>query len=223
MNVVAFDTAGPVIGAAWWCNGEARVRVERVARGAEARLVPWARELAAEAGFTLSAVDGVVASHGPGTFTGVRVGLATAVGLAMGLDRPLWTGGSLDSRAHAAAAHGEAGEPLAVWLDARKCRVYAATYQEGARVYGPADVDPAVALSWTREGAPFLASGEGALVYAEAIVAHGGRVAPDADDPAVAALAALGARALARGEAVDPLAVRPDYLRDADAKRPGEV
>ncbi len=223
MNVVAFDTAGPVIGAAWWCNGEARVRTERVSRGAEARLLPWARELAAEAGFTLASLDGVVACHGPGTFTGVRVGLATAVGLAMGLGRPLWTGGSLDSRAAAAAVHALPDEPVTAWLDARKGRVYAATWQGPHRVHGPADVDPEVALGWLPVGRGFLATGEGALVFAAAIRARGGRLAPDAEDPAVVALAGLGAEHLSRGESGDPVAVRPDYLRDADAKRPGEV
>lgn len=213
MTVLAFDTAGPVIGVGLWTGDRALVRTERVRRGAEARLVPWAQELCAEAGLALDQVTGIGVAHGPGAFTGVRVGIATAVGLSMGLGCPLWTGSSLESRA---LRLGGEGRVLAL-LDARKSRVYAALYDGTALVEGPADIDPEAAARW---GAGAVATGEGALVYQEKVVAAGGRVAADADDPAVGVLARLAAAGLAAGEGIDPASVEPLYLRDADAKKP---
>ena len=58
MNVLAVDTVGPVIGVALLIDGEVRERVERIQRGAEARLTPWIAELCAEAGIALTDVEG---------------------------------------------------------------------------------------------------------------------------------------------------------------------
>jgi tRNA threonylcarbamoyladenosine biosynthesis protein TsaB len=215
MNVVAFDTAGPVIGVALCTPAGVSSRRERVARGAESRLVPWAVELCEEVGLDLRALGGVAVTDGPGAFTGLRVGLATASGLAMALSVPLWTAMSLRPRAE--LARGDS--PVLAMLDARKSRVYAALYSaSGALVAGPADVDPAVALGWTGPG--FVATGEGALVYADAVQAVGGRVAEGADSPCVEQLAVLAAAGLARGEGAPPWELRPRYLREPDARPP---
>ncbi len=204
MKLVAIDTSGPVIGVALWCDGDVRVRTERVARGAEARLVPWIQELCAEMGVALPALDGLAVGVGPGAFTGVRVGMATAAGLAMSLDRPLWGCDSLSPRG------ARVGPRSLVLLDARKGRVYAAAF-DGTMTHPPADVTADVAVRWL--AAPFLATGEGALVYADIVRAAGGTLADDADDPAVDALARLGAAALGRGQGKPPNEVVPTYIR----------
>ena len=149
---------------------------------------------------------------GPGAFTGLRVGLATACGLAQGLGVPVASLSSLRSRAW--PHRGEL--PVLAALDARKGRVYAALFDQDGRVRGgPGDVAPAVAVAWA--GGPFRATGEGCLVYRAAVEAAGGAVVAEADDPCLPALAHLGALALARGEGRDPVQVRPRYLREADA------
>jgi tRNA threonylcarbamoyladenosine biosynthesis protein TsaB len=213
VNVVAVDTCGPVIGVALWAGGEVRVRTERVNRGSETRLVPWVQQLLAEAGLGLAQLDGVAATVGPGAFTGLRVGLATATGLSMAIGRPFWGTDSLEPRARRVG-----GEVLAM-LDARKARVYASWYAPD-RVSGPADVAPEVAIGWTRGSGPWKATGEGALVYADQVRAAGGTIAEEADDPAVGVLATLAAAALARGEGIDPVLATPLYLREADAVPP---
>lgn len=216
MRLLAIDTAGPVVGVALWVDGSVLQRTERIARGAETRLVPWCMELCAEAGLTLSALDGIAAAAGPGAFTGLRVGLATAGGLGLALDRPVWLGDALLSRAlrvHAPPT------PLLSWLDARKQRVYALALGAAGEVTSPAaDVPPEAALDGV-SGA-FRATGEGALVYASLIEAAGGVVVCGADDPSVGTLAAMGVRGLDAGEGQAATALAPRYLRAPDAKVP---
>jgi tRNA threonylcarbamoyladenosine biosynthesis protein TsaB len=213
-HVLAIDTAGPVIGVALRHGAEVRVRQERVERGAEARLVPWALELCAEAGVSLDRLDGLAVSVGPGAFTGIRVGLSTAIGLALASDRPLWPCMSLTTRAARASTTGR----VLAMLDARKSRVYAAWYEAGVLQGAPTDVEPEWAC--TRFAGPFLATGEGARVYAAAVEAAGGTLCSDAEDPGVDQLAILGASALERGEGVDAVHVRPLYVREPDATPP---
>ena len=210
-RVLAFDTAAPVIGVALIAGDEVLARSERVVRGSERRLLPMARELLDEAGLSAAQLDGIAVVSGPGAFTGLRVGLATAAGLAQALGRPLWPAPSLLPRALRAGVGGE----LLVMLDARKQRVYAARWLDELQQEAPADVAPEVAMSWVR--APFRVMGEGALVYAEQIEAAGGQVVDRAEDPGVEELARLGAAALERGEGIDPVEVRPTYLRAPDA------
>ncbi|NCG19880.1 MAG: tRNA (adenosine(37)-N6)-threonylcarbamoyltransferase complex dimerization subunit type 1 TsaB [Rhodobacterales bacterium] len=214
MRVISVDTAGPIVGVGLWCNETATVRYERIKRGAEARLVPWALELCADAGIAMSDLNGVAVARGPGAFTGIRVGMATALGLAAGLRIEVAALSSLRSR----ALRLQHVLPVLSMLDARKGRVYASLFLDGVRVHDAADVDPGVALSWP-EG-PFVATGEGAVVYADAVVAAGGTLAEDAENPAVGVLAQLGAQAFRAGEGLSPRNVQPVYLREPDAKPP---
>lgn len=217
MNVVAIDTCGPVIGVALLAGSEVRSRTERVNRGSETRLLPWMEQLLAEAGLGLAQIDGIAATVGPGAFTGLRVGLATATGLAMATGRPFWGTDSLEPRAR------RVGGRVLAMLDARKARVYASWYAP-EHLSGPADVAPEVAIGWTRgagvPAGPWVATGEGALVYADAVRSAGGTIAEEADDPAVGVLASLAAAALARGEGIDAVLATPLYLREADAVPP---
>jgi tRNA threonylcarbamoyladenosine biosynthesis protein TsaB len=211
--IVAFDTCGPVIGVAATDGVRTARRVGRIARGAERLLVPWALEVVAELGGELGSLRAVAAADGPGAFTGVRVGLATASGLGVALGVPLWTCDALRPRALAAGD----GEVL-VALDARKSRIYAAVWRGGSEAWAPADVAPAVALAEVSPG--FVATGEGALLHAAAVAERGGRVSAEADDPATERLAQLAWAGIEAGEGGDPTLVRPRYLRDADVQPP---
>jgi tRNA threonylcarbamoyladenosine biosynthesis protein TsaB len=207
--IVAIDTAGPVIGVASRDARAGAVRVGRITRGAETLLVPWLEEAVHEIGRSLAEVRGVAVTTGPGAFTGIRVGLATAGGLALALGVPVYPCSSLATRG------GRVGTDRLVlaWLDARKSRVYVARYRSGAEVCAMADVAPEAALLDLEPG--FVATGEGAIVYRELIEAAGGSLAEEADHPAVDVLADL---ALAgRLAAIDPAELTPTYLREPDA------
>lgn len=190
-SVVAIDTAGPVIGVAVTRGDVTGVRKSRIDRGAEQVIVPWIEELCREVGIEVAELNGVAVAVGPGRFTGIRVGIATASGLAQALGLKVWPGPSLEHR----ALRVDAPRVLAL-LDARKGRVYAAAYEDGALVRGPADVPPDEAIGWMRP--PFVAT--------------------DPDDPAVEVLARLAVEGLGRGGGVAATEVVPVYLREADVR-----
>lgn len=213
MNVLAIDTAGPVIGVALIANGALTLRTERVRRGSETRIATWAQELCRAADLAVADLDGVAVSRGPGAFTGLRVGLSTALGIAHGAGCPVIAESSLRSRARRVGQD----RVLSV-LDARKSRVYAMWTEDGGKTVasGPADVSIEEALAWT--SGTFVATGEGALAYQEALTAAGVTIAPDSDSPAVDTLAWSAVESLARGEGVRPADVVPVYLRRPDAR-----
>lgn len=208
-TVVGLDTAGPRIGVALYHRGDVFERVADGGRGTERQLVGLVAELAGEVGVVRSAIDAVVVSVGPGAFTGLRVGIATAGGLAQALDRPVVPIGSLEPRAHQAGL----GGPLLVMLDARKQRVYAAAWHDTSQVRPPADVAPDVALSWMASA--FRATGAGARAYEAAVGVAAGTIVADPTHPGVGHLARLGAERISDG--IEPTALAPRYLREPDA------
>jgi tRNA threonylcarbamoyl adenosine modification protein YeaZ len=152
----------------------------------------------------------VVAGLGPGPFTGLRVGLATAAALGHALTIPTYGVCSLD-----AIAYGQEGTVL-VATDARRREVYWGIYRDGARVTGPAVEAPALVAKHAVELDAMAAIGEGAHRYADVLGL------PVRDEPrypppiAFAALAADRIRTRAASEGLTPL-----YLRRPDAVQPG--
>ena len=218
---IGIDTSAPVIGVAvGWRGGHAE-RVARVAAGAERVLVPWIEACLAELGAARADIEGVVVAAGPGTFTGLRVGMAAALGYAMGLGVATAEVGSLASRAARARALGARG-PLLTLLDARKGNAYA-RWEDADGTVCADDLDlpiEAVLAAAPRLGADgFAVAGEGALAFEAAVVAAGGRLVDDPSDPALRALIGLG-RAQARPIEAVPTWT-PRYVRPPDAKRPG--
>ncbi len=90
------------------------------------RLLPLLEQLLAEAGWPKSSLDRLGVGVGPGSFTGLRAGIALAEGLSVGLDRPLWGVGSLLAMARGALA--EHSGPCCALLDARRDELFAAVY-----------------------------------------------------------------------------------------------
>jgi tRNA threonylcarbamoyladenosine biosynthesis protein TsaB len=92
------------------------------------RLLPLLERLLAEAGWPKSSLDRLGVGVGPGSFTGLRAGIALAEGLSVGLDRPLWGIGSLQAMARGALA--EHTGPCCALLDARRNELFAAVYDQ---------------------------------------------------------------------------------------------
>lgn len=226
MRVLGIDTAGPVVGAALLGPEGYRSWSARVVQGADGLLLPalgallghgdpapageWEGELGP------GPVDRVAVSVGPGAFTGLRVGVAAALGVAFALGVPVVPVSSLMAR----AALAPGGRALAV-LDARKRRVYAGLFDTTAelpRALGP-EVDSPPEEVWPAP--PFLAVGEGALLHAARVEAGGGRLVERPDRSPALAVARLG---LLLGElAVDAGEIALRYLRAPDAVVPADL
>ncbi len=98
------------------------------------RLLPLLERLLAEAGWPKSSLDRLGVGVGPGSFTGLRAGIALGEGLSVGLDRPLIGVGSLWAMAHGALDEGTAGSgPCCALLDALRGELFAAVYSADRR------------------------------------------------------------------------------------------
>lgn len=127
MNVLAIDTAS-VCAVAVARNGQAAVARRRdIARGHAEALVPMIEDALAEAGLAFDTLDLVAAAVGPGSFTGLRTGLATARGLALALGKPTHGVSSLAATAYAAAAR----RPILIVLESKRAEIYAQAFDAG--------------------------------------------------------------------------------------------
>lgn len=221
MILLALDTATECCSVALSIDGEIRQRSEHAPRRHAELLLPWIEALLAEAGVARSAIDAIAVGRGPGGFTGVRLAVAAAQGLAYGLDRPLLPVSSLA----ALAMQADSAPPTQVLaaIDARMGEVYLGAFALDAQglaqplgeewMAAPGAVDP-LAGQWQGVGSGFAAAG-GALVerLGNTLQAfHAERF------PQAAAVARLGLRQLASGLACTPHSIEPAYLRDKVAQ-----
>ncbi|MFE3826218.1 tRNA (adenosine(37)-N6)-threonylcarbamoyltransferase complex dimerization subunit type 1 TsaB [Streptomyces sp. NPDC059092] len=208
MLLLAVDTATPAVTVALH-DGSSVLAAERRtdARRHGELLLPAVDRVLALAGKRLADVTEVIVGVGPGPYTGLRVGLVTAVTFGSALGVPVRGLCTLDGLAYASGLT----EPFVVATDARRKEVYWARYADArTRLTEPA-VDRPADLAEEMAGVPVV--GAGALLYPD--------VFPDARDPehqSAEALAALAAERLAAGgEFLAPL---PLYLRRPDAQVP---
>jgi tRNA threonylcarbamoyladenosine biosynthesis protein TsaB len=203
--VLAFDTSTPAVTVA--LHDGTRVLADHSvidARRHGELLAPGIAAVLTAAGCTASDVTRIAVGVGPGPFTGLRVGIVTALAMSDALDIPLDGVCSLDVLA--ADVRAVAAEPYLVATDARRREIYWAMYDgAGRRTSGP-DVGSAADVGWS--GAAF---GAGALQYKEFFA---GASAPEL--PSAATLATM----VATGRA-ELLAPEPLYLRRPDAVEPG--
>jgi tRNA threonylcarbamoyladenosine biosynthesis protein TsaB len=185
-------------------------------------LLPAVEEALRLAGARMSDVDRVLLADGPGSFTGLRIGVATAQGLRRA--RPAVTVGAAPSLLAAAWTGARfADGPVAAVYDALRGDVFAAVYtfdQSGVRTLLPPSLMSAEALVGASPVAPVLAVGDGAAKYAATIRTWTGRdpVAPPAGAPRAAALLALDGIAGGVRCIEDPATFEPDYGRPAEAQ-----
>lgn len=224
MTLLGIETAAELVGASV-ADGDgplAAVWVHGGRRHAES-LAPAIAHVLEQTGTALGDLEAVAVDVGPGLFTGIRVGVATAQGLAQGLGIGVLPVTSVDVLAHAAFEGGWGG-PVAAVVDARRGEVFAALYRSpGVELapparHAPADLGPLLARAAADVGGRVLAVGNGARRYAAALgsAVVGGR---SLDDPSPGALVAVAAGTLAAGrEPVGPGDVRPVYLREPDAR-----
>jgi tRNA threonylcarbamoyladenosine biosynthesis protein TsaB len=180
-------------------------------------------------GWTLADVDVLAVAVGPGSFTGLRVGIATMQGLAVALGRPLLGVSSLEALARRAAEeYGDSTATVSAWVDAWRGEAYTGLYREGQELRPPTVGAPDDALAGI--DGDVVVVGDGAVLHRDLIERRLGRHAIFAVSMqprlaptiarAAAARAAAGERPLP--DAIAPLYVRrPDVERARDARRVG--
>jgi tRNA threonylcarbamoyladenosine biosynthesis protein TsaB len=228
MHVLALDTttrAGSVA-----LVTDARVVIERsgdATRTHAERLPGDILALLHDAGVKLAAVDVFAIASGPGSFTGLRIGIATLQGLAFVNGRRIVPVSALEALAQIGSQFLPVGAVVGAWIDAHRREVFSALYRvaEGqafaparlTEMDAPAVGDPASTLSrWrARANVPSVFIGDGTVTYAEVLAGSGAIIPPPALAGAIGTMAVHRARA---GETVDPAGVRPLYIRRPDAE-----
>ena len=205
MVVLGLDTCLDACSAAVVEGGRTLARAaEPMSRGHQERLAPLAEMVVAQAGLAFNRIARVGVTVGPGSFTGLRVGLAFARSMALALDIPCAGIGVLE-----ALATGREGLVLAI-IDARRDQAYWQAFENGSAVCPPAASKVADVVDFfSGRGREIIAVGPGAAMVEGCL--PNARIAP-VEAPAPEALLALAARR-------DP--GTPLYLRTPDAKLPG--
>jgi tRNA threonylcarbamoyladenosine biosynthesis protein TsaB len=220
MNILALDTSMGACSAAVLRSGESMRRLHtlfvEMPRGHAEALMPMVEEVLAEAEIEAGDLDLIAATTGPGSFTGVRIAIAAARGLALVTQAKLFGTDSLTVMARKARlAALEPSDPFAVAVDARRGMLYLGLYDEaGTRIDGPRLIAPNDAAGLLPE-ALHVVVGSGAQLLAEAASARGRSLEAKLPtlQPSAAALAEI---ALESREPTEVL--RPLYLRPPDAK-----
>lgn len=189
------------------------------------RLMASIDTLLKELSFRLEDLDGIVISRGPGSFTGIRIGMSVAKGLAFAAKKPLVAVSTLEALASRFAP---AGFLICPVIDARRQEVFAALYEKEPHSFQLRPKSDEMVLPIERllamVSSPAIFSGDGSLKYQSVIRETLGRNAhfapPTRMLPSAEDVALLGLHALRQGKFADPALLEPTYLRKSDAERP---
>lgn len=215
-RILALETATDACSVALWQDGALLARFEPGARRQTERVLPLVDELLAEAGIAVAQLDAIAFGHGPGAFTGVRVAVSVAQGLAFAVDIPVAGVSTLAACALAAHEAYPQHERVLAAFDARMGEVYLGAYRCRGEQADPLRPDAlfAPAALPVLEGEGWLLAGSGAIYreqFAAATNIH--QVAAEVV-PTAAAVARLAVPLVRTGATVPAEQARPVYLRD---------
>ncbi len=219
MKVLAVDCATSILSVAVsWDGGLAECSIDAGLKHAEA-LMPLVERCLSDAGIEARDLDLIACIEGPGSFTGLRIGMASCKGMSFGLGIPMVLVPSLDCMAW---GRGYFDGPVIPVIDAKRSSWYAARYEGGARTSPYLDVGV--------EGIRELAGGRKALLcgpdalYLKKALGDGWVLDPDCRAGRARALASLGVERYERegscAEDAQPLYIRPS---DAEEKSAGGI
>jgi tRNA threonylcarbamoyladenosine biosynthesis protein TsaB len=225
MKLLAIETATDACSAALSIEGEILERFEITPRGHTERILPMIDELLAEAGVTIGQMEALAFGRGPGAFTGVRIAVGVAQGIAFAADLPVVAVSTLAALAQGIGAQGIGaqgvdGEQVLAALDARMDEVYWGAYRRNAAglmelvgeecVSSPSEVPLPVGEGWQGAG-PGWSAYEGQLTArcGNRVDTWDGTALPHARDVAL-----LGVAGFHAGLSVSAEQALPVYLRD---------
>ena len=221
MRILAVDTSTPTCGVAIFSDEKQAVEIGFFLRRTHTKhLAPMVEAACNIAGIGLDEMDGFAAACGPGSFTGLRIGMSTVLGFSQATGRPAVGVSSLDALAAQAFRHPGGVRAL---IDAKRGEVYFANYQlrenrlekQGREQIGPPETA-------ARIEAPCLFIGSGAALYAAVIQKQAGALGQFADSYENTIRAStVGQIAIQRLKGYDgksPGAFLPAYIRKSDAQ-----
>ncbi len=223
MKLLALDTSTEACSVALQLGADILSLDEVCPQQHSKRVLPMVQQLLNQAGVALKDLDGIVFGRGPGSFTGVRIGVGVAQGLAFGAGLPLYGVSTLAAMAQAAQRlHG--ADKVVAAIDARMAEVYLGCYQLDAnglmQLLGteiarkPLELAAAdIPLSFGT--APVFGVGTGFQTYAEALTAwQPVQISPQILFPSARDMLTLSTAAFAKGLFVAPELAEPTYVRD---------
>jgi len=217
MKVLALDTATEACSVALLTDADLVGVFREVGRGHAEQILDMVDAVLSEAGMVLGMLDGIAASVGPGAFTGVRIGVSVAQGLAFGASLPVVAVTTLEALGLQAMRGG--AQQVMACIDARMGEVYWGCYatdpERGLTARGAAAVGAAESVNVPLVG-PFQGIGRGFAAYPVLQALAGLTLPAGACDalPDAKDMARLGAIRFAAGEGRDPADIIPVYLRD---------
>ncbi len=220
MKLLALDTATTACSVACWSSGSIIAGREELANRRQAEiLMPMVNAVMGEADFDYANLDLIAVTIGPGSFTGVRIGLATARGLALASNVPLVGITTLEALAAAPTPDEQQGRVILSTPDARRDQVYGQFFQEDGQAVGApfataAKTLPDRLMQTLGERPPLLLIGSGADIAAKILDTCGQDYLKSASPPhpQAATIATHIARSGHDITAIKPVA--PLYLRD---------
>ncbi len=220
VKLLALDTSTEACSVALWLDGQLSHLDEVCPQQHSKRILPMIDQLLVNAGVRLQQLDGLVFGRGPGSFTGVRIGVGVAQGLAFAADLPVYGVSTLQAMAQAAFRQTQQTQVVAA-IDARMAEVYIAQYQY--------DTDSGLMLARSAEVAckpeqlpPLVLAdvqllvGTGAQTYPSLLQSWAGGAPCSAEIllPAARDMLSIAQPAFARGDFVAAEHAEPVYVRD---------
>ncbi|KFX07355.1 hypothetical protein KP22_04520 [Pectobacterium betavasculorum] len=219
-RILALDTATEACSVALWNEGEIHSLFEVCPREHTQRILPMVQQVLADSGLTLKDLDALAFGQGPGSFTGVRIGIGIAQGLALGADLPLLGVSSLATMAQGAFRLTQATQVLAA-IDARMGEVYWGCYQHDVDGVWQGESEEAVLKPEQVQALTAALSGEWATVgtgwetypklvnHSSLSLSKGEVLLPQAQD-----MLPLACQLWLAGKAVSVENAQPRYLRN---------
>jgi tRNA threonylcarbamoyladenosine biosynthesis protein TsaB len=163
-KILAFDTTADILQVTLKDNGKIYENIRRLGLRHNELLLPTIDALLKEAELTIADLDLIVCPRGPGSFTGLRIGMSCAKGLAAAYNTPIAAVDTL--KAHAWKFR-FSPVPVIPVLDARKKRIYTAVYEQGSLITKILDIAPVALLEYIQKDEPVILCGSHPQLAAE--------------------------------------------------------